>query len=886
MGKCSKIELKQHFGGFAVKKPRKFLSILLAAALILTTTLVNCAFAAEDYSAQQKIFVSAEKIKKDGTYVSIQNALEIARKNATDSKRYIVEVEPGEYDITKPLKIFSNTHLMLQKVTLKRSQASTSNMIRIGEYDSKNSGAVGYGAYKNIIIQGGTFDGGGTQNTILKAAHATNFTIQSTNFKNVNNSHIMEIAGINGFAVKGCTFKNQHMNSEKIGYEAIQLDILKEGHIYDCRSEALAMNNVRIENCVFDDCPRGIGTHTAIYNNPFNGILIKSNRFTNLGSAAIQGMNWKNVKIVGNSIENTPRGITLYSMMGNGDGTFLAGVLADEGGTKTDISESYREPYNGNILIAENSINHCGAVEDVYANYECEGISLVGARLDKKYDKNPDQSGGLPKGEYFLEGVTVRNNFISVKGHGIRAKNVRNASFTDNVINCGENDFNKSIYQGIKVYDNSKINFIDGNNIYGSDNFGIDVEDAKVSVIRNNSIEKSGGFGICLWDESYSEEISDNYIKSSGSNAMSIQSKSQADYIGDNYFYQNKLNRIDVWKNSKAKLGSNTEQNLDLTEFSISYGYTDLAAGEAFGLNTSLTPSNSKAKFNWTSSNSSIARVDRLGNVFGISPGKAVITATALNGLRASCEVTVYHAPSSIAIGEKMLVLGKGEKFNLGAILSENSSVHKINYTTSNPNAVSFASDNGVIQAKHIGTATVVASLFNGLHDNCNIIVKEAPSSIKFNRSSLSMGLGEEFELKAIIPDNSASAISMRSNDPRIAEIDDNGRLKAKGIGKTDIIAETFNGLSAKCTVEVSEAPTDIELNTTGLQIKSGQSFTLSARLPEDTAANEIIYKSSDPSVCKIDKATGVLTAKAPGISRITVSTYNGESDSIEVRVV
>ncbi|MEE1017661.1 MAG: Ig-like domain-containing protein [Ruminococcus sp.] len=867
--------------------PRKIISLLLALSILTVAGVFSCAFAAENSNSnQQKITVTAEKIKKDGTYIAIQNALEIARKNATDSKRYVVEVEPGEYSITKTLMIFSNTHLVLTDVTLNRSQASTSNMLRIGNFDTEKSGASGYDAYKNIIIQGGTFDGGGTQNTILKAAHATNFTIQSTNFRNVNNSHIMEIAGIDGFAVKNCSFKNQHMDSEKIGYEAIQLDILKKGHIYDCRSEALPMNNVRIENCLFDDCPRGIGTHTAIYNAPFNGILIKSNRFTNLGSAAIQGMNWKNVKIVGNSIENTPRGITLYSMMGGGDGTFLAGVLADEGKTETNISESYQEPCNGNILIAENSINHCGAVEDVYANYECEGISLVGARLDKVYDENSDGSGGLPKGEYFLEGVTVRNNFISVKGHGIRAKNVRNASFTDNVINCGENDFNKSIYQGIKVYDNSKINFIDGNSIYGSDNFGIDVEDAKVTVIRNNSIDQSGDCGICLWDNSYSADISDNYIKSSGKNAMSIQSTSQADYIGNNFFYDNKINRIDVWKNSKAKLGSNTVENLDLTEFSLSYGFTDLAVGEAFGLNTTLTPSKAKAKFNWVSSNSNVARVDRLGNVFGLSPGKTTITATALNGLKASCTVTVYPAPKNIAVGEKMLILGKGEKFNLGTVLSENSSVHKVNYTTSNPNAVGFVSDNGVIQAKHIGTATVVASLFNGLHDNCNIIVKEAPASLKLNRSKLNMGLGEEFVLEAIIPDNSASSISMYSDNPRVVDVDENGRLKAKGLGTAVITAQTFNGLTAKCTVTVKEAPDNIELNSTNIKIKTGQTIKLVAKLTEGTASNELVFKSSDTSVCKIDKATGVITAKSPGTSRVSVTTYNGQSSSIEVNVV
>ncbi len=865
---------------------RKILCVALAAAILLTAGFVNCAFAAEKTKDPQKIVVSAEKIKKDGTYVAIQNALDSARKNATDSNRYTVEVEAGEYDITKSLMIYSNTHLILMDVTLKRSPATTANMIRVGDYDSADSGATGYDAYKNIIIEGGTFDGGGTQNTILKAAHATNFTISAVNFRNVNNAHIMEVAGLNGFAVRGCTFKDQHMDSEKIGYEAIQLDILKKGHIYDCRSETLAMNNVKIENCVFDDCPRAIGTHTAIYNNPFNGILIKNNRFTNLGSAAIQGMNWKNVKIIGNIIDNTPRGIALYSMMGEGDGTFLASVLAEEGGTDTDISESYQDPPNGNILIADNSITHCGAVEDVYANYECEGIALVGERIEKSRGKNSDGSGGLPRGEYFLEGITVRNNFISVRGHGIRAKNIRNAAIRDNIINCGGNDFNKSIYQGIKIYDNSKVNTVEGNNLYGSENFGIDVEDAKVSVIKNNSIEGSGGDGICLWDGSYCAEITDNYIKSSGSKPISIQSRSQADNIGGNYFYKNKLTKIDVWKNAKAKLGKNSEKDLDLTAFSISYAFTDLAVGESFVLETTLTPALSKAKFTWRSTNSAVAKVDKSGKVTGVAPGTAEISATSLNGLKASCKVTVYPAPKSIAVGEKMLILGKGEKFNLGALLSENSAVHKVNYTTSNSDAVGFVSDNGVIQAKNIGTATVVASLFNGLHDNCNIIVKEAPSSLSFDKTSLEMGLGEDYMLKTILPDNSASNILMRSDNPRVADVDDDGKIITKGLGTAVISAQTFNGKTAECKVTVKEVPESVILNTTGLTIKAGQTFALSVKLPEGTASNKLIFKSSDPFVCKIDKETGLITAKSPGFSRVSVTTYNGESHSIEVNVV
>ena len=125
---------------------RKMISVLLAVSIVLTAGLINCAFAANGSANQQNITVTAEKIKKDGAYVAIQNALEIARKNATDKKRYTVEVEPGEYELSDMLKIFSNTQLKLKKVTLKRTEDSETNMIRIGDSDSPDSGATSYGA--------------------------------------------------------------------------------------------------------------------------------------------------------------------------------------------------------------------------------------------------------------------------------------------------------------------------------------------------------------------------------------------------------------------------------------------------------------------------------------------------------------------------------------------------------------------------------------------------------------------------------------------------------------------------------------------------------------------------------------------------------------------
>ena len=383
---------------------RGFYRKITAAALscALTMGLCGVAFAStdgrENIGGQTELYVRASQIKDLGTYVAIQAALDTARYAASESNVYRVAVEPGSYDLTRALHIYSNTVLQLDGVTLNRNPEATANMLRTGDYDSESEGATGYSAHSNITIEGGVFDGGGTENTMIKVAHAKNFVMKNITFQNEQNGHIMEIAGVDGFTVKGCEFKDHRMDVDAVGYEAIQLDILKSGHIVQCRSEALTMKNILIEDCLFEDCPRGVGTHTAILNAPFDGVVIRNNTFRNMGSAAIQGMNWKNCEISGNVIDGTPRGISIYSMFDGGQGTYPASVLAEEGNTSTTISESYIRPTDSNIVISDNTITNCGTVKDIYAPYESAAISMVGKVIDKNYSTFEDGSGALPKG--------------------------------------------------------------------------------------------------------------------------------------------------------------------------------------------------------------------------------------------------------------------------------------------------------------------------------------------------------------------------------------------------------------------------------------------------------------------------------------------------------
>ena len=71
----------------------------------------------------------------------------------------------------------------------------------------------------------------------------------------------------------------------------------------------------------------------------------------------------------------------------------------------------------------------------------------------------------------------------------------------------------------------------------------------------------------------------------------------------------------------------------------------ELKYGKEYDLNRTLTPSKSNDVTTWTSSDESVATVDKNGVVYGEGNGTVIITATTMSGKTDSVEITVYGAP-------------------------------------------------------------------------------------------------------------------------------------------------------------------------------------------------------------------------------------------------
>ena len=224
-----------------------------------------------------------------------------------------------------------------------------------------------------------------------------------------------------------------------------------------------------------------------------------------------------------------------------------------------------------------------------------------------------------------------------------------------------------------------------------------------------------------------------------------------------------------------------------------------LALGKKTTFGATVAPTNATdKKVTWSTSNSKIAAIskpDKNGKitVTAKKAGTATIKVTTANGKTASCKITV------VSLNKTKLTLGKGETFSLKVSGTKT----KPTWSTSNKKAVTVK--NGKITAKKAGKkAVTIKAKVNGVTLSCKVTVKNAPKKISLNKKSTKLKKGKTFQIKVKFPKNTASnKLTYKSNKPKVAKVDANGKVKALKKGKATITVTTFNKKKAKITITV-----------------------------------------------------------------------------------
>ena len=251
-------------------------------------------------------------------------------------------------------------------------------------------------------------------------------------------------------------------------------------------------------------------------------------------------------------------------------------------------------------------------------------------------------------------------------------------------------------------------------------------------------------------------------------------------------------------------------------------------------------------------------------------------------------EPTTVPKPTTVPTGIKLnktdIVLGTTESYALSTTVT-NGNLSQVTFSTGNKK-IATVDENGKITAVGVGTSKITAKTYNGKTASCTVTVKKLADSITLNKTSITLGVGEKYDLNSSIPNNTAAYYRLYySNNTAIAPVQKAGGLvTAKTVGTTTIRCKLSNGKEAICKVTVKSAPSRVTVSDKSATLKVGQSKTLKATLNNNAYSYRSTWTSSNTYVATVN-STGKISAKSQGTATITYKTYNGKTASCKLTV-
>lgn len=178
-------------------------------------------------------------------------------------------------------------------------------------------------------------------------------------------------------------------------------------------------------------------------------------------------------------------------------------------------------------------------------------------------------------------------------------------------------------------------------------------------------------------------------------------------------------------------------KEVPLRGISLNQSKVSLGRNKSLQLSVNHSPVNASDKtVEWTSSDSSIVKVDSNGLVTAKNKGTATITATSANGLVAQCQIQVLIPCATISLNKTSANMKVGETLKLTAQMLPLDTTDVLEWKTSNATVADVSS--GTVTAYKAGTAKVTAYVENGVSVDCKITVTN--SSTSSNKSSKNTG--------------------------------------------------------------------------------------------------------------------------------------------------
>ncbi|MBU3181845.1 Ig-like domain-containing protein [Clostridium psychrophilum] len=330
-----------------------------------------------------------------------------------------------------------------------------------------------------------------------------------------------------------------------------------------------------------------------------------------------------------------------------------------------------------------------------------------------------------------------------------------------------------------------------------------------------------------------------------------------------------------------------------VSKVSINKTTDTLVVGQTDTIKAKFTPANATNRgVKWTSSNTTIAKIDIWGKVTSLKAGTVTITGTTADkGLKVYCKITVKAKPvihvSKVSINKTTDTLIVGQTDTIKAKFTPANATNRgVKWTSSN-NTIAKIDIWGKVTSLKAGTVTITGTTADkGLKVYCKLTVKAKPAikvaSVNLNKNVDILVVGSTDTLISTInPTNATNKnVTWTSSDASIAKVDNSGKITAVGAGKVTITATTADGnKKATCSVTVNNPiikVISVSLNKTSDTLITGNTDNLTSTIAPSNATNKVVtWKSSDVSIATVDNS-GKVTAVKAGIVTITVTTADG----------
>lgn len=303
------------------------------------------------------------------------------------------------------------------------------------------------------------------------------------------------------------------------------------------------------------------------------------------------------------------------------------------------------------------------------------------------------------------------------------------------------------------------------------------------------------------------------------------------------------------------------------TTISLNKTKDTLAVEDKMQLTATTSPSISSSFIKWTSSNTTVAKVDSTGKVTAIAKGDVVIKAT-IGKKEATCNIHVASAiislPSSVYIYEC-------RTYKLPYTIRPASAENAVVWTSSSDSII--AGKNGNVTLKHNPGKGVVTATYKEVTAKCTVSISSTSINISPNTVSMLKNTSKKLSYTTS-PAGDSSLVTWSSSNTSVATVSSKGVVTTGNVtsGTAVITARLHDKRTATCNVNIVSAIVTLNKTSIGPML-TGTKDTIKATTNPSSYANSVTWSSSNTSVATV--SNGIVTAVAAGTAVITASVGN-----------